>query len=274
MKLNYINTELQPKMYRNKKGNLKGNIFYFHGGGFLFGSKEDLPQYHIDRITQAGYDIYSFDYPLAPETKFPEIVASTMGCIEAYAKKVAKPYFLWGRSAGAYLCLLIASKGLGRKPKGIVSYYGYGFLTLDWYDKPNDFYLQYPPVDKDLAESLINENVVYSYPVHPRFLLYLYSRQKGNWLEYIWDGSKEEFLKEYSLKDSDFNHYPPVLLAHGIGDNDVPYEESKKLSERIKNSKFISFNADIHDFDRDESDKNTKELLDRTIKFLDDIIEK
>ena len=63
-----------PKIYYSKSQKIKGNIFYFHGGGLLFGTKFDLPKYHIDRINEAGYNILAFNYPLAPESDFQEIL--------------------------------------------------------------------------------------------------------------------------------------------------------------------------------------------------------
>lgn len=269
MKKYPIQDQLQPKIYRSKK-TAKGNIFYFHGGALIFGTKEDLPQYHIDKITGEGYNIYSFDYPLAPETKLPEIVDIVIQLINIYAKKTELPYFLWGRSAGAYLTLLAPLRGLDIKPKGIISYYGYGLLALDWYKQPNKHYLQYQKIEKDMAESLIQDKKIYNYSVYPRFLLYLYVRQRGNWIDYIFDGSKEDLLNEYSLKNKNLKNYPPVFLAHSLGDRDVPFEESKKLSIALKNSILHSFNTEEHDFDKDINSKNTIELLDKTIGFLDE----
>lgn len=261
--------ETQPTIYKSKKNIAKGNVFYFHGGGLLFGTKEDLPSYHIDRITESGYNIYSFNYPLAPETKLPEIMDFIVKEINTFQKKTKLPYFLWGRSAGAYLSLLAPLKGLDKKPSGIISYYGYGFLTSDWYKLPNSHYLKYQGIDKSMADSLIQDKKIYSYPVYPRFLLYLYTRQKGNWIDHVWDGSMVDFLKEYSLNDRDLSGYPPTFLAHGRKDPDVPFEESIKLSKLIKNSEFHSFTTDEHDFDRDVNNKNTIELLDKTLAFLD-----
>ena len=70
MKKNKMDLDLEPKIYKSNSRNIKGNIFYFHGGGLLFGSKLDLPEYHIESITNAGYNILSFNYLLAPESDF------------------------------------------------------------------------------------------------------------------------------------------------------------------------------------------------------------
>jgi acetyl esterase/lipase len=262
------NKHLGPKIYKSTDKNSKGSILYFHGGGLFFGSKYDLPKYHIDKITEAGYNILSFNYPLAPESKFPAIIKDVIDNINLYTENINQPYFLWGRSAGAYLCLLSASKGLNIKPNGIISYYGYGILVPHWYSTPSLDYLKYPLVEKHEVERLIEKDIIVSSPVNPRFLIYLYSRQKGNWVDLIWDKSEKEFLEEYSLAKTDFTNYPPVFLAHNTKDNDVPYEETIELSKRINHFKLFTCTTEDHDFDRNIDDINTTDLIKETIEFL------
>ena len=42
-------------VYSEKDTDAKACILYFHGGGLLYGSREDLPRRHIDTLTRAGY---------------------------------------------------------------------------------------------------------------------------------------------------------------------------------------------------------------------------
>ena len=44
----------QVTIYYDDQVDLKASILYFHGGGFLYGSREDLPELHIETITKAG----------------------------------------------------------------------------------------------------------------------------------------------------------------------------------------------------------------------------
>lgn len=262
-------SELEVKIYKSKGEIFKGSVLYFHGGGFLLGSKYDLPSYHIEKITEAGYDIVSFNYPLAPESTFSTIIDYLMDSINYYIKNIDRPYFLWGRSAGAYLALLAYGKGLDKEPNGIISYYGYGLLVSDWYDNPSPEYLQETLIKEGSIKNLIQDKMVFSSPVNPRYLLYLYARQTGNWLDMLSDMPIKEFINKYSLDNFNLEDYPPVLLAHSRKDYDVPYEESVELSKRIPASNLLTFNADEHDFDRNTSDQNTIKLIDETISFLD-----
>ena len=64
----------QATIYKETTVTTKAKIFYFHGGGLLYGFRKDLPEKHISVITQAGYEIISFDYPLAPAADLEQIV--------------------------------------------------------------------------------------------------------------------------------------------------------------------------------------------------------
>mgnify|MGYP000552115186 CR=1 FL=1 len=44
-------------IYKETTVTTKAKIFYFHGGGLLYGFRKDLPEKHISVITQAGYEI-------------------------------------------------------------------------------------------------------------------------------------------------------------------------------------------------------------------------
>ena len=91
----------------------KACILYFHGGGLLYGNRNDLPEKHLKTLTEAGYAIAAFDYPLAPAAKLDLIMEDVCASINHYIENSIAyvesklPYFLWGRSAGAYLCLIV-----------------------------------------------------------------------------------------------------------------------------------------------------------------------
>ncbi len=106
----------------------KACILYFHGGGLLYGHSDDLPRTHLERLTSAGYPVASFEYPLAPAADLRMILSSVTYSINHYLCHPEQyvshklPYVLFGRSAGAYLCLIAAAHGvLAEKPAGILS---------------------------------------------------------------------------------------------------------------------------------------------------------
>lgn len=259
----YSDTEQMPK----------ASILYFHGGGLLYGDKADLPDYHISRMTKAGYVIISFDYPLSPAAKLPLIMEDICASINHYIENSdfytvgALPYFLWGRSAGAYLCLIAAAHGkLKAPPKGILSYYGYGFLCNNWFHTPSKFYSSLPPVSESCMSALPKE-LHTTGDLETHYSVYVYARQKGCWKDLIYEGREKFFLLDYSLRTCD--KLPcPLLCAHSMGDTDVPYEEFLELCSKYNAQRYIA-SCNEHDFDRNTEIPATHSLLDASIAFLD-----
>lgn len=277
-KVNNSMTELNLKysLYPNTSESSKGVLLYFHGGGLLYGNRDDLPKLHIDQLNNSGYSILSFDYRLAPEAKFDLILEDVLDAVKFYINNRTElgfsdlPYFLWGRSAGAYLALLASTKGLTPQPNGIVSYYGYGFTVPNWFDTSSIYYLKYPKINKEEAYTIVQDGFIVEGDIYQRYPLYIYARQTGNWIPMISEENETEFLRKYSLlnqsKDFDF---PPTFLAHNFKDEDVPFMEAIELSKIIKGSTLFTCSAEEHDFDRKENSKNTMDLLNKTIDFLD-----
>lgn len=260
-------------IYTDRNIPLKACILYFHGGGLLYGQREDLPSWHLTALTQAGYAVIAFDYPLAPAARIDTILKDVTASIAHYARQPAfytgqeLPYFLWGRSAGAYLCLLSCAKGnLPVAPRGILSYYGYGFLCDNWFKTPSEHYRTLPAVDvsslKGLSDSLHAKGALDTH-----YSIYVYARQTGTWMSLLYEGREKYFYLDYTLRAC--NVLPcPLFCAHSMNDTDVPYEEFLELTKRYSPRQFI-VPGNVHDFDRYESNPSTKKLIKATIQFLD-----
>lgn len=250
----------------------KACILYFHGGGLLYGLREDLPDLHIEMFTKAGYAILSYDYPLAPAATLEVIHKDVLDSVHNYLANAAQyvgtqlPYFLWGRSAGAYLCLLAAAKGdFFVNPHGIISYYGYGFLCDTWFNTPSAFYQTLPAVLASCLDNISNE-IETEGPMNTHYMRYVYARQSGNWKNLIFKDRDKFLYLNYSLRLCD--HLPcPLFCAHSTGDTDVPYEEFLELQKRYRPEIFVA-STDVHDFDRLTETAAAQELLKLTIKFL------
>lgn len=260
----------------------KGTIIYIHGGGFIYGNRDDLTKNHIDKFTNSGFNIFSIDYRLAPETKFSKTLEDVIDGINYYIKNQenfsnSSKFYLFGRSAGAFLAILSTfSNKLLKIPEKIISFYGYGLLEEYWLKNPSKHYLKYPLVNKD---SLHFEDIEISFGnINKRYPIYLYSRQKGNWIKLISGLSVDDFIKKYNIraKLKNFNKnndIPKILLSHSKFDNDVPYEESVKLSSLFDDynieNKLITVSYRQHDFDRNLDNLDAKYVLNESLKFLD-----
>ena len=87
-------------------------IVYIHGGGFMTGSSSSYQYYTIQFAKETGYPVFSLDYRLAPEYKFPWALNDCWQAylwIVKYAKKYLKITYdkiiLMGDSAGGNLIL-------------------------------------------------------------------------------------------------------------------------------------------------------------------------
>lgn len=259
-------------LYEDPTVTPKACILYFHGGGLLYGNAEDLPSLHLRTLTGAGYPVVSFEYPLAPAAKLDTILSSVTDSINHYLRHweqyVPKklPYLLFGRSAGAYLCLIAAAHGnLDEKPAGILSYYGYGFLCDNWFDSPSPYYQSLPAVSASCLDA-ISQDIHTSGDLGTHYSVYVYARQTGKWKSLIYEGREKFFYLDYSLRTIDTLPCP-LFTAHSTGDTDVPYEEFTALCSRYNPVRYISA-GNVHDFDRDEKSPETTKLLDETIAFL------
>lgn len=272
-------------VYHEDSVSPKAVLLYFHGGGLLYGNREDLPEKHLRTFTEKGYVIAAMDYPLAPAVTLPGILEDVLDSVNRYEEVLTAaglvtedetqntfmpgeiPYFLWGRSAGAYLALLTgASEKLVVKPAGILSYYGYGFLTDGWYDASSLWYNSLPEVPESCLRAIPSEPHCTG-PLETHYSVYVYARQKGLWKDLIYSGREKFFFIDYSLRLKD-RLQAPLFCAHSTGDNDVPFTEFNALSSKYLPEKYIAAAGD-HDFDRDEDSPFTDELLNATIQFME-----
>ena len=236
LELNQNDYSKKAMIYSDTECVPKAALLYFHGGGLLYGDKADLPDYHITRMTQAGYAIISYDYPLSPAAKLPLIMEDICSSINHYVENCTKytdlslPYFLWGRSAGAYLCLIAA------------------------------------PVSASCLTA-VPEELHTTGDLETHYSVYVYARQNGCWKDLIYEGREKFFLLDYSLRTCD--KLPcPLFCAHSMGDTDVPYEEFLELCRKYNAKRYIA-SCNEHDFDRNTEIPATRSLLDSSIVFLE-----
>lgn len=278
-KINFkISNHQYATLYKNNNIETKGVILYFHGGGLLYGDRNDLPRTHIEKFCDNNYAILTFDYRLAPKYKLPDIIADIIYSINWYIDnrynlfKSELPFFLWGRSAGAYLSLLAAREDYRENPLGILSYYGYGFMEDNWANTPNPHYSKLPILDEKIVNDILNKE---DESINNRYALYVYARQSGNWLSLIYDQSIKYLLLNYSLRVGvNLKKYPSIFLTHSFNDLDVPCHESKSIHELLPNSELFLVPSDEHDFDRFQEKSITIELLEKSLSFLNKKLEK
>lgn len=257
----------QATIWQDDAVETRAVLLYLHGGALIYGNRDDLPELHISQLTCAGFAVMTLDYPLAPSASAAEILEDVRASIAFFLEQRRSifgdelPYFLFGRSAGAYLCLLQLMSLPSTPPAGIVSYYGYALLSPGWFDTPSPFYRRYPEMPEAVLRIPSHEKHAAA-ELSTHYAAYVLLRQRGTWGSFL--GQNAPRLLDCATPDC------PLFLAHAQGDSDVPFAEFLALRVRFPDSIcFVSHSA-VHDFDRDTSLPETQKLLEKTIKFLDE----
>jgi len=271
--------EIKADFYKVNKENAPV-IVYIHGGGLLWGTREDIQEEMIKLYNDSGFALFSIDYRLAPETKLKEILEDVQDALRWIETEGPKQFGIdpnriavVGGSAGGYLALSTGT--FKNKPRAIVSFYGYGDISANWATSPNKYYCQKDRVPKEIAKNIISNRILTEGTVHERFLLYLYARQTGEWIQEV-TGINPAMDKEEIVNLSPMyrisNDYPPTLLLHGTNDVDVPYEQSvfmrgALIKEGIE-AKLITIPNGEHVFEKDFHNPTVQAALKQVIEFL------
>lgn len=251
------NVELKGDFYKSPRSDATKTIIYFHGGGLIWGLRNDLPEAYRNLFLEAGYHFFAVDYRLAPETKLPGIYEDAQDAIlwfEANARAefgVSNAFVLFGRSAGAYLALQLAADATLPNADAVLSFYGYPSIRADWYQTPSAHYAKLPTIPADLKDALVGQGELTEGFIEKRYALYIYCRQTGKWLDEVFGSANAADLDAFCLEEMrDFSFLPPVFIAHSTTDQDVPYSEAEKLAKTTFESKLYTVRDLEHDFDK------------------------
>ena len=177
-----------------------------HGGGWVAGDKQQYITYIFQPLTDAGFAWFSINYRLAPQFKFPadaDDVETAIRFIKANAAKYKldpNRIALIGESAGGHLVSYVGARNeRDSRVAAVVSMYGvHDFVAaaVAWKPVPHEILDLFGigAVDALTAPTLIKASPV----------LYI-SRTM-----------------------------PPFLLMHGSKDEDVPYEQSVEMCDKMK----------------------------------------
>jgi acetyl esterase len=177
-----------------------------HGGGWVGGDKQQYITYIFQPLSDAGFAWFSINYRLAPQFRFPadaDDVESAIQFVKASAAKYKvdpKRIALIGESAGGHLVSYVGARNRpDSRVAAVVSMYGvHDFVAaaVQWKPLPHELLDLFgiTAVTAETAPELIKASPVV-----------------------------------YVTKDM-----PPFLLMHGSKDEDVPFEQSVEMCDKMK----------------------------------------
>jgi acetyl esterase len=104
--------ELKIREYCPERVSMESPILYFHGGGYVLGSISTHDPWLKFFSAEIGAKIFSLEYRLAPENKFPSSVQDSNLALEWLENKLSLPIkqiSLCGDSAGAHLAASLST---------------------------------------------------------------------------------------------------------------------------------------------------------------------
>jgi acetyl esterase/lipase len=200
---------LSLDFYPASQSSGKACIVVIHGGSWSSGDSQQLPALN-SFLSGKGYPVASINYRLAEDAIFPAPIydlKAALTYLKAHARELGIDpgnFVLIGRSAGGQIALLAAYTLKDPAVKGVVAYYA--------------------PADMVWGYSLpANPLIMDSRKVMEDYLGGTYEKAKANFFA----SSPIEFAGPDS---------PPTLLIHGLRDELVAWEHSRRLDARLNAS--------------------------------------
>ena len=196
-------------------------IVWVHGGAWRSGSKANPPM----GLLKFGYALASLDFHLSEEAPYPSMVHDIKAGIR-YLRANAKKYgyradkiVIWGSSSGGHLAALVGTtngdkfmegnlgdfKGTSSGVQGIIDFFGPANLL-----------------------TILNQSTPHGISVREPAMKILFGKSI--------DEVKEIARQASPVFQTDPSD-PPLLIVHGLQDNQVPVNQSIELMEAYKKNK-------------------------------------
>ena len=107
-KVEFKERALIYRHYSKSEGN-NCDLIYFHGGGFILGGLESHDDICAEICDITGCNVFSLDYSLAPEVKYPEFFLDAIR-FYYFIKNPERRLILMGDSAGGTLAGFVSNK--------------------------------------------------------------------------------------------------------------------------------------------------------------------
>jgi len=193
-------------------------VMWVHGGAWHSGSKENPPKSLLER----GYALASIDYRLTGEAPFPAMIHDIKSAIrflrgnaETYGYKKDK-IIIWGSSAGGHLVALTGVTNGIKELEGTVG---------DYLNESSDVDLVIDFFGPSNFKTILAQSTPHGVGV------------RAPALELMFRKPVEEVPNLAVLASPVFHvdtNDPPIFIAHGNQDNQVPINQSIELWQKLK----------------------------------------
>ncbi|MDR2680355.1 MAG: alpha/beta hydrolase [Tannerella sp.] len=243
-------------------------LIFFHGGGFIFGNREQgLENVLKEKLLAAGIAVISADYRLAPETKLEEMLKDVSDAVRwvrtSGGEKLnidTNRIAVAGGSAGGYLAI---STGFDPQfaPNAIVAISSpTGFSTTD-----------IQTGDLSLLQHIRKDSIVSHGDYGDRMDLSRYLRKNELALYGIFgfDPVKEpQKLERYTLTGRIKPEYPPTLIIHAKNDRAVKFDDAEAFYSFLQEKGIPSELYVVEDGHNSDLINRYPDAVDKMVVFL------
>lgn len=257
-----LSNSMQYTLWKTKDS-VSTVLIYFHGGGLIYGTRNDIPFALTKIFLKKKIEVIAIDYPLAPNSSLNSILETILQSFLELYKTIIKPqnfnYMLCGRSAGGFIMFWLTNQILKLKqiknPTKIINFYGY----YDLNDINKVKKLSNKVISKEFIRTTNITDFIHDDPTLSRYVLYLYLVQKGD-LQKAY-AIKESEISKYSISKDELKKFPPIFSSASVSDKEVPFRYSKSLKNLSQNNVFYPLYYLDHDFLKDINNFQVQKVL-------------
>lgn len=265
--------DIKANIFLPVKSGLHPVLVYFHGGGFIFGNRDEgLHDQLKEEFLKENYAVVSADYRLAPETKLNEILKDVQDLIKWLRKNGHQEFNIdtnkiavVGGSAGGYLAL---STGFKKEsaPNAIIA-----ISTPTGFSSANIEMGDLSVLEKPSPYDIVKSTPVSYGDYSSRMDLWRFLGRNRLALYEIFGfdpATEPEKLNQFTLTNNIREYYPPTLLVHSQYDHLVDLQEAKEFHMFLSKKELKS---ELYVVDYGHSKKllnQNPQAIDKMIEFL------
>jgi len=268
------NHKIKANIFKPNINQLHPVVVYFHGGGFIFGNRDQgLEDVLRDKLLAHHYGVVTADYRLAPETKLDEILKDVSDVIKWLQKNGKKQLNIdsskiavLGGSAGGYLALS-TGYNVQPSPKAVIAISTPTDFSKTSTQKGDESVLKHPGPYDVVSDTIISHG---DYDARLNLWRFLAKNRLLLLEVFGFDVSQDTCrLNRFMLTKNITANYPPTLLIHARNDRLVALHQVDQFNAFLKG---LGVDAELYLVEEGHSTqliRDNPDALEKIISFLD-----